>query len=72
MRVQFLSAIIVAAGLSVSAQSSTTPSQSGAKPPKSLTLTGCVGEEPANAGHYTLRDLNEAAGAAADEQPGDT
>lgn len=55
MRTQFLSAVIVAAAASAVAAQSSAPAK---KPPKSMTVTGCVGEDAANAGHYTLQDFS--------------
>jgi hypothetical protein len=57
MRTTQLSALLVAATVAAAAAQSTAP-ESASKPPKSITLTGCVGEDAGNAGHYTLTDFS--------------
>jgi len=61
MRARLLTAIFlstVAPAIAAQSTGTTTPAQSSKKDtPKSLTLTGCVTPDAANAGHFTLADF---------------
>lgn len=54
--IHLVASLLAVAASGIAAQS--TPPQPSSKPPKSITLTGCVAEDTANAGHYSLQDFS--------------